>query len=217
MIARYQRVVYWCLVGGIALMALLLVRGCVRKQERIVAGRDQSPIAAPSDVPDEQASVAVANEADGSVELETISLALPEEASSKARVLLERMLTDLSRPTSMHPVPAGPAVSEVFLLSLPVGNPAGVSFAAAGGQLAVVNLTRAFADAHPSGVESEDLTLRAIIATLHANFPDLRQVRFLVEGQTRETLNGHADLSRAYGVSDEVEAVHTVGPNGEPQ
>jgi hypothetical protein len=33
---------------------------------------------------------------------------------------------------------------------------------------------------------------------LHENFPAVEQVRFLVDGQPRETLAGHADLTRTY-------------------
>ncbi len=214
MIPRYQRILYWCLVGGIALMALLLVRGCVTKHERIAAMRDQSPIAAPSDIPSEQVSIASANDADGSISLDEVNLPLPEEPSLRARVLLDRALTDLSLPASTHPVPPGPAVTDVFLLSLPIGNPAGISYPAAGSQLAVVNLTKAFADAHPSGIESEDLTLRVIIATLHANFPDIREVRFLVDGQPRDTLSGHSDLSRPYAVTDPTQSIHVLAADG---
>ncbi len=213
MIPRYQRILYWCLVAGIALMALLLIHGCVSKQQRIAAMRDQSPIAAPSDLPDEQVSIALANDADASISLDKISLPLPPEPSIRARVLLDRTLTDLARPASTHPVPPGPAVTDVFLLTAPSAPGA---YTDAASQLAVVNLTKAFADAHPSGIETEDLTLRAIIATLHANFPDITQVRFLVDGQTRDTLNGHADLSRPYSVTDPTQSIHTLAPDGSP-
>lgn len=208
MIPRYQRILYWCLVAGIALMGLLLIRGCVNKRERIAAMRDQSPIAAPSDIANEQVSIALANDADGSISLDQVSLALPGEPSLRARVLLDRVLTDLSRPASTHPVPPGPAVTDVFLLAAPG------AYGNAGSQLAVVNLTKTFADAHPSGIESEDLTLRAIIATLHANLPEIQQVRFLVDGQPRETLNGHADLSRAYAVADPTQSIHVLAADG---
>jgi hypothetical protein len=66
------------------------------------------------------------------------------------------------------------------------------------GQTAIVNFTRAFAENHPSGIEAETLTLLSIIGTLHENFPNVRQVRFLVDGQPKETLAGHADLTRSY-------------------
>jgi hypothetical protein len=69
-------------------------------------------------------------------------------------------------------------------------------------QLAVVNLTGAFANNHPSGLETETLTILSLCATLHANLPRVTQVRFLVDGQTRPTLAGHADLTRTYLTGD---------------
>jgi hypothetical protein len=62
----------------------------------------------------------------------------------------------------------------------------------------VINLRGSFAGQHPSGIEPETLTIDSILATLSANFPQIEQVRFLVDGQPRETLNGHADLLRTY-------------------
>jgi len=221
MIPRYLRVIYWSLVGLIIIMALVLIFSHHRDHLRILATRDQSPIAAPTDIPDENASIAIPNDDDGSVNLDDISLALPAEPSVRARVLLDRVLTDLSLPASTHPVPPGPAVTDVFFLALPLRNPASADTSApedpsqsVGIQLAVVNLTKTFADAHASGIESEDLTLRAIIATLHANFPDIVQVRFLVDGQPRDTLAGHADLTHAYNVSDPVHSIHVLSNDG---
>jgi hypothetical protein len=217
MIPRYLRVIYWSLVAAILVMAFVLVFSRQRDHARILAARDQSPIAAPTDIPNEQATIATPNDADGSVAMDDISLALPAEPSTRARVILARLLTDLALPSSTHPVPTGPAVTDVFFLPLPIRNPAAVitdefvpARSSSGIQLAVVNLTKPFADAHASGIESEDLTLRAIIATLHANFPEIAQVRFLVDGQPRDTLNGHADLTHAYTVSDPEHSIHTV-------
>jgi Sporulation and spore germination len=68
----------------------------------------------------------------------------------------------------------------------------------AGPLLAVVNLTGSFAANHPSGIETEMLTVLSICGTLHANLPRVTQVRFLVDGQQRATLAGHADLTRTY-------------------
>ena len=218
MIPRYLRAIYWGLVTFIVAMVLILIFSHQRDHARILAMRDQSPIAAPTDIPNEQASIAMPNDADGSVTLDHISLALPAEPSLRARVLVARVLSDLALPASTHPVPSGPAVTDVFFLPLPLRNPAAaadqpdqpdqLAVDAQGIQLAVVNLTKSFADAHPSGIESEDLTLRAILATLHANFPEIAQVRFLVEGQTRDTLAGHADLTQPYAVSDPEHAIH---------
>jgi hypothetical protein len=66
----------------------------------------------------------------------------------------------------------------------------------------VVNLTGAFAASHPSGLETETLTVLSICATLHANLPRVTEVRFLVDGQPRATLSGHADLTRTYLAAD---------------
>ncbi len=81
-------------------------------------------------------------------------------------------------------------------------SPAALQPAAPGGQLAVLDLRGTFANSHPSGVEVESLTLASILATLHTNLPQIEQVRFLVDGQPRETLAGHADLLRTYPVRD---------------
>ncbi len=70
-----------------------------------------------------------------------------------------------------------------------------------GGKMAVINLHGSFADQHPSGIEPETLTIDSILETIGANFPQIEQVRFLVDGQPRETLNGHADLLRTYQVT----------------
>ncbi len=223
MIPRYLRVIYWSLVAAIIAMGFVLAFSRQRDHARMVAMRDASPIAAPTDIPNEQASIATPNDADGSVAMENISLALPSEPSMRARVILDRLLTKLALPASTHPVPSGPALTDVFFLSLPIRNPAAITtdeFPAparsSGIQLAVVNLTKAFVDGHASGIEAEDLTMRAIIATLHANFPEIAQVRFLVDGQPRDTLNGHADLSHAYGVSDAEHSVHTLTSSTSP-
>ena len=66
----------------------------------------------------------------------------------------------------------------------------------------MIDLRSTFVNQHPSGVEVESLTLRSILGTLHANLPQIEQVRFLVDGQARETLAGHADLLRTYPARD---------------
>jgi hypothetical protein len=70
------------------------------------------------------------------------------------------------------------------------------------GKLAVINLHGSFIDHHPSGIQVETLTLQSIIGTLHAAFPQLEQVRFLVDGQPHDTLAGHADLLHTYPAID---------------
>jgi hypothetical protein len=220
MIPRYQRVVYWTLVG----------RGCVSKHQRITAMRDESRIPAPTDLPPEQVSVAQANDTDSSITIADVTMPVPADASLRAKVILDRMFSDFTQSASTHPVPPGPAVTDVFLVALPLTNPSPDSddnaaneqsspyghIHAPGDLLAVVNLTKTFADAHPSGIETEDLTLRAIISTLHANFPEIQEVRFLVDGQSRDTLAGHAELTRPYAILDPAHSIHVLSEFGNP-
>jgi hypothetical protein len=108
-------------------------------------------------------------------------------------------LLDLyAAPDSTHPVPGGAAsVAQVFLLPV-----SGARASNPNDQLAVVNLSGTFAAGHPSGLETESLTVLSICATIRANLPNVTEVRFLVDGQPRPTLAGHADLTRTYLTAD---------------
>ena len=71
-----------------------------------------------------------------------------------------------------------------------------------GDDTAVVDTNSAFANAHPSGVLAEELTVASIVVTLNANDSKIERVKILVNGQERETLAGHADLRRFYEASN---------------
>jgi hypothetical protein len=136
-----------------------------------------------------------ANDADNSLVPQVHSLPLPADPGARARAVLGRLLDLYAAPDAAHPVPGGAAsVAQVFLLPATgekeSQNP--------GAQMAVVNLTGSFAAGHPSGLETETLTVLSICGTLRANLPHVTQVRFLVDGQQRPTLAGHADLTRTY-------------------
>ena len=49
--------------------------------------------------------------------------------------------------------------------------------------------------AFDSGIESETLSIYSIVDSLAANVPDVKQVKFLVDGQEVETLDGHVNLT----------------------
>ncbi|MFA5516537.1 MAG: GerMN domain-containing protein [Desulfuromonadales bacterium] len=59
---------------------------------------------------------------------------------------------------------------------------------------AVLSFSRDLVSAHPGGSISELLTVYGLADTLAVNFPHIRQVRILVEGQPVETLKGHLGL-----------------------
>jgi hypothetical protein len=180
----------------------------------MLVGKTSTPTTAPQVAPLEQATLMVARAVDDTIGARALSLPLPHEPSARARALLGELLDLYAEPDSTHPVPGGAAsIAQVFLL--PVGGSANLESKAGGGfgtaagadtgpELAVVNLTGTFAVGHPSGLETETLTVLSMCATLHANLPRITEVRFLVNGEPRATLAGHADLTRTYLTGDTV-------------
>jgi hypothetical protein len=207
MIPRYQKIVFSVLLAAALIMTGVLWHLRQRAHQRLLAGEDSAPTKAPEVAPTEQATLLVANDADGSLLVQARSLPLPADPSARARVLLGNLLDLYAAPDAAHPVSGGASgVAQVFLLPVPGSKDSQSS----GDQLAVVNLTGNFAASHPSGLETETLTVLSICGTLRANLPHVTQVRFLVDGQQRPNLAGHADLTRTYLTAD---AVPTGGTN----
>jgi hypothetical protein len=205
MIPRYQKILFVVLLLVSVAMGTVLVRLRERAHDQLLKGEDLAPTVAPPVAPAEAATLLVANDADGSLVSEAQSLPLPKDAEARARALLEKLLGIYASAGAAHPVSGAPrAVLQVFLLPVPANAKAKSGEPATESQLAVVDLTGAFADGHPSGVLTETLTVESICGTLHANLPQVAQVRFLVDGQPRATLAGHADLSRTYLTADAV-------------
>ena len=227
MIQRHQRIVFWSLILCVVGMGIILAVERQRGRDRIAAlAADQTPLDAPTAMT-EAVTLDLANDDDGTIAATTRQIALPEEANARARALVEHLMAEYALPGSPHPLTPGSAVAEVFLLPLPVvgyatdtssspasdggfratlpvasADPNALQAKQPGGELAVIDLRSTFVNQHPSGVEVESLTLRSILGTLHANLPQIEQVRFLVDGQARETLAGHADLLRTYPARD---------------
>ncbi len=215
-IPRHQRYLFWALAAGILTALAFLLYGCRQAEKRLAAPKDETPIAAPTSTGQETVPLYLASDADNAITVEDRPIALPAEPSTRARVLLEQLLATYALPASPHPLPSGQAIDDVFLLTLPLAGatpppakptrsgmaPPATPLLGETGQLAVVNLHGSFADNHPSGVEAENLTLNSIIGTLHADLPSVTEIRFLVDGRDRDTLAGHADLTRTYPAID---------------
>lgn len=227
MSVRTQRIVFWVMVAGIIAMGVVLFLHREERRGRIERLADTTPLDAPY-TDEEPVTLDLANDSGGTITATTRQIALPAETTARARALLDHLVAEYALPGSSHPLQPGLAVNEVFLLPLPVVGHVVDSSAAAtsegehsattlappepgalkprtpGGELAVIDLRGSFIGQHPSGVEVETLTLLSMIGTLHANLPQIEQIRFLVDGQSRETLAGHADLLRTYPSRDTV-------------
>ena len=174
----------------------------------------------------EPVTLDLANDDNGSIHAEQRQMALPVEVNARVRALLDQLIAEYALPGSAASAAAGlGGLGGVSAAAASGGlqrelrgafarrrhsgelrrwprTPPGTAPINPGGELAVIDLRSTFVNQHPSGVEVESLTLLSIVGTLHANIPQIEQVRFLVDGQPRETLAGHADLLRTYPSRD---------------
>ncbi len=110
----------------------------------------------------------------------------PEDASSAPKNCCARCCASTSSPDAAHPLAPAADIRSIYLI-----DPGA----------AVIDLNAAFADQHRSGILSEQLTVNSLVETLAMNVPGIRRVNILVEGKTRDTLAGHADLTEWFDVT----------------
>jgi hypothetical protein len=180
-------------------LLLVLILGCGiyilrlhrRTEANLQRASDSAPVAAPLTGTRETISLTIAYDDDGVFRSRRRSAILPAGPGARARQVLQTLLAEYTNKPSPHPVADGSAVNSVFLVNQ---------------KLAVIDLNQALAEGHRSGIMVEDFTLISLIDTISANFPNIEQVKILVDGRERETLAGHADLKSTYSTA----AVHQV-------
>ena len=151
-----------------------------------VVSTDTRPLAPPVAGPSERVTLYVAHDEDGTLRAESAQIPLPSGRQQRAEELLRALLSLYLEKTSPHVLGSGAEIRSVFLVDPGV---------------AVIDLNAAFADTHRSGVLVEELTVTSLIHTISANTPGVLKVKILVDGQERDTLAGHADLSSFYDVT----------------
>jgi hypothetical protein len=151
-----------------------------------VLSTDTRPLAPPIAGPTERVTIYVAHDDDGTLRPESALIPLPSTRQQRADELLRALLSIYLDKSSPHVLGPGADIRSVFLVDPGV---------------AVIDLNSAFADTHRSGVLIEELTVASLIRTISANTPGLVRVKILVDGQQRDTLAGHADLSSFYDVT----------------
>jgi spore germination protein GerM len=151
-----------------------------------VVSTDTRPLAPPVAGPSERVTLYVAHDEDGTLRAESAQIPLPSGRQQRAEELLRALLSLYLDKSSPHVVGAGAEIRSVFLVDPGV---------------AVIDLNSAFADTHRSGVLVEELTVTSLIHTISANTPGVLKVKILVNGQERDTLAGHADLSSFFDVT----------------
>lgn len=212
MITRAHKILFVVMLLACVIMAAVLIRLRNRAQDRLQAEATAAPVTmseASGNTP-QPVTLYIPNDLDASLKAAQRSLALPADKNAEARLLLESLVEAFHAPGSTHPIAVASGVNDVYFL--PVTKAPGQQGDA--GQMAVVDLSGALAAAQPSGIEPETLTLLAMMATLHANMPSITQVHFLVDGQPKQTLAGHADLTRTYLASEASPEPEPANPSG---
>ncbi len=217
MIPRYQRILFVVLLVSSLAMAVALVFLHQRNFSE-VKNADNTPIEAPVSSRAERVTLMLADDTTGNLKAEERLIALPGTPAVRARALLEHLLAEYALPRAAHHTGGGASVDDLYLVPLPLGgqpmqssiapatqpspSDSGDPLLHAAGELAVINLRPGWVEAHPPGITAETLTLQSMLATLHANLPEITAVRFLVDGRPRPTLAGNVELDRTYDVND---------------
>jgi hypothetical protein len=185
-----------------ALLVLVLSMGIYLGQMRRRAmeaqrfSEDARPVAPPASGPTETVTLYVADDGLGALRAQSAQIPLPGGRQQRAEELLRALLRIYQQPGAPHPLAPSADVRSIFLVDPGV---------------AVIDLNGAFADQHRSSILGEQLTVNSLVQTLAANVPGINRVKILVDGNTRETLAGHADLSEFFDVSAIGQAVAQAG------
>lgn len=186
------------MLGVAAMLVLVLSMGIYLGQMRRRAlelqrvGDDVRPVAPPASGPTETVTLYVADDAAGALRAQSARIPLPGGRQQRAEELLRALLRIYQQADSPHPLAPAADIRSIFLVTP---------------DAAVIDLNGPFADQHRSGILEEQLTVNSLVQTLAANVPGIMRVRILVDGNTRETLAGHADLSEFFDVSTVGQAV----------
>jgi hypothetical protein len=153
---------------------------------------DVRPVAPPASGPTETVTLYVADDVAGVLRAQSAKIPLPGGRQQRAEELVRALLRIYQQPDSPHPLAPAADIRSIYLIAPGV---------------AVIDLNAPFADQHRSGILGEQLTINSLVETLAANVPGINRVKILVDGNTRETLAGHADLSEFFDVSAVGQAV----------
>lgn len=180
------------LIGVTALLVLVVSMGIYVRHMRRQAAEFESlaanalPVAPPASGPTETVTLYVADDDAGMLRPRSAQIPLPGGRQQRAEELLRALLRIYQQPGAAHPLAPAADIRSIYLV-----DPGA----------AVIDLNAAFADQHRSGILSEQLTVNSLVETLAANVPGISRIHILVEGKTRETLAGHADLTESFDVT----------------
>lgn len=172
----------------------------LRGREAVNTLREPLPqhVAAPATGQTESITLMIAHDDGGEIHARSLTLPVSSNQQQRAQEILRQLLTMYQAKGSPHPITMNAEVRNVYLTQ---------------SGTAVVDVNGAFADGQTSGVLAEELTLVSFAQTLAMNAPNISAVKFLVDGQERETLAGHVDISGAFSTADASQLAHQLTAN----
>ena len=181
-----------------AMLVVVVAMGSYARRMRRQAAEFQyaasrQPVAPPASGPTETVTLYIADDAAGTLRAQSAQIPLPGGRQQRAEELLRALLRIYQQPGASHPLAPAADIRSIYLFAPGA---------------AVIDLNTAFADQHRSGILDEQLTVNSLVETLAANVPGVTRVRILVEGNVRETLAGHADLTDFFDASTIAQATH---------
>lgn len=186
MIPRHFQIAIGLLLLSILVAGMYVVRLTHREEEKNSFSAPSAPVAPASTGKQETIHILVAYDDDLALRWRDAQASLPAERGLRAREVLRAVLAQYLQQPSPHPLGPGADIKDVYMLD---------------DGTAVINTTAQFANKHPSAILLEELTLASLSETLAANVQGVTRVKFLVDGQERETLAGHADLMSIYQIA----------------
>jgi spore germination protein GerM len=180
------------LIIGVAVMLVVVVamgtylRRMRSQESALHSAANLQPVAPPATGPTETVTLYIADDAAGTLRAQSAQIPLPGGRQQRAEELLRALLRIYQQPGAGHPLAPAADIRSIYLVAPGA---------------AVIDLNTAFADQHRSGILDEQLTVNSLVETLAVNVPGVTRVRILVEGNARETLAGHADLTDFFDAS----------------
>jgi hypothetical protein len=150
---------------------------------KISADSASHTIATPLSGPKEPIQLVIAYDEDGVVRVKDSSANLPLEPAARSQEILRVLFKEYLQKPSPHMLGEGSDVRSVYMLA---------------NGTCIIDLNADFATHHPSGALVEQLSLISMAQTLMLNSPYVKKVKFLVDGNSPETLAGHIDLSPTF-------------------
>ena len=189
MIPRHFQITIALLLAAILISGFYIIRLTHKEQAKSLPRMEEKLTAPTVAARPEHIRVLVAYDEDRALRWREAIVTLPNERNLRAREVLRAVLAEYLQHPSPHPLGKGADIKDVYMIN---------------NETVLIDTTAPFADLHPSGILLEEMTICSLIETLTANVPGITKIKFVVDGQERDTLAGHVDLMSFYQSS----AVH---------